>query len=228
MASSITLPADINVSTVTYGTPKNLDNGGKIIPVYHNSKPFIIQIPNLSAPYGLKKWDNEKGGFKVHLDVSFGNYKEEGINKLFFDKISELDDKFISDALDNSMTWLKKKYNTKDVLQALYTPMVKFSKDSETGDINDKYPPTMKLQVPFRDNKYSCEVYDKKCQLIKLEEVETKGAQVSAIIQCSGVWVAGGKFGVKWRVVQMKVSPRNSRITGYAFIEEDSDNEDEQ
>ena len=222
----ITLPAQLDVSKITYGTPKNLDNGGKIIPVYLKGQPMIVQIPAMIAPYGISKWDNDKGVVKVHLEVSFGDYHNNPTLKTIYDKMTELDNKFVADALENSIAWLKTKYTKLDVVQVLYTRMVKFSKDKETGEISDKYPPTMKLQIPYKDGKYACEVYDQKCQRVNLEDVDTKRASVTAIVQCTGLWVAGMKFGITWKVIQMKVCPNNTKITGYSFIE-DSDDEDD-
>lgn len=223
--SMIITANQIDISKITYGVPKNLDNGGKIIPVYHKNQPFVIQIPEMSAPYGVSRWENDRGGFKVHMDLSFGRTGENDGRDTFLEKINEIDNKFVQDGLDNCMTWFKKKYTTTDVIQALYTPLVKHSKDKETGEISDKYPPTFKAQLPFRDGKYTCEVYDKKRTLINIDDIETKGAAVTAIVQCSGIWIAGGKFGCTWRVVQMKCTPKNSRITGYAFVDDDSDEE---
>lgn len=223
--SMITLFDKIDASKVTYGPPKNLDNGGKIIPVYHKNQPFIIQVPELLAPYGLSKWEGDKGLMKYHFDLSFGNKDEQPEKGIFLQKMLDIDQKFVQDALSNSMAWFKKKYNTEDVIKALYTPLVKYGKDKETGEISDKYPPTFKAQIPFKDGKFACEVYDNKRKLVNLNDLETKGSGVAAILQCSGIWVAGGKFGCTWRVVQMKINPRNKKITGYAFVDDDSDDE---
>jgi hypothetical protein len=65
---------------------------------------------------------------------------------------------------------------------------------------------------------FKCDVYDGERNVIDLNTVETKGAKITAIIQCLGVWVAAGKFGCTWKVIQMKVVPPAS-IRGYAFKE---------
>ncbi len=223
MAPRILLPSQIDASKITYGAPKALDNGGKIISVYHDGSPFIVQIPEMVAPYGLSKWDNDRGGVKIHLDLSFGK-PDEADRAQFLAKASEVDRKFQGDALDNCVAWFKNKYTTLDVVQALYTPMVKLAKDKATGEVTDAYPPTFKAQVPQRDGKVSCEVYDRDKQRVELDSMDLKGAAVTAIVQCSGLWVAGGKFGVTWRVVQMKVNPKNTKITGFSFAS-DSDEE---
>jgi hypothetical protein len=73
-------------------------------------------------------------------------------------------------------------------------------------------------------------VYDTKRQPIDIKElIDTnafKGAKVTAIIQCLGIWVAGGKFGCSWKVLQMRVSPPQT-IKGYAFKELEDDKADD-
>jgi hypothetical protein len=38
------------------------------------------------------------------------------------------------------------------------------------------------------------------------------------LIQCLGIWVIGSKFGITWKIVQMKVIPAK-KLQGYAFKE---------
>jgi hypothetical protein len=160
------------------------------------------------------------------MDLSFkGKETRENLNT-FFEKMSALDKKLIQDGVDNSMTWLKKKYNSADVVEALFSPMVKYAKDKNTGEVTDKYPPTFKLKLPFSKGAFQCEAYDSKRNLLNLKElIDTgamKGAKVTAIIQCQGIWVAGGKYGCSWKVVQMRVTPQQA-IKGYAFKETEED-----
>jgi hypothetical protein len=116
-------------------------------------------------------------------------------------------------------TWLKKQYKSVDVVEALYTPMVKHAKD-------DKYPPTFKLSLPHNGSQFTCDVYDGNRNLVDIANLETKGARVSAIIQCVGIWIAGSKYGCSWKVLQMKITPPSS-IKGYAFKELNEKVEDE-
>lgn len=221
-ASNIMRVKDIDVSEITLSTPKTLDNGGKMIPVYHKGKPLIIQIPTMESPYGLSRYPSDKGGDeKVTLDLSFKGADNNASIKEFYDLMKSLDTKLIEEAFKNGMPWFKKKFPTQDVVEALYTHMVKHYKDKETGEITDKYPPTLKLSVPMRNGKYTCEAYDSSRQKVNIDDMDLKRAQVTAIIQCNGIWIAGGKFGCKFRVIQMKVTNTNSKIAGYAFIDDD-------
>ena len=236
---SIILPSNFEVSSVTYSAPRTLDNGGRSIYMSLNRTPIVMQTPEMVAPYGISKWSDEsgKGPDKYSLDLSFkGKEGRENLNT-FFEKMVALDKKLVQDGVDNSMTWLKKKYNNVDVVEALYTPLVKYAKDKSTGEITDKYPPTFKLKIPFVNDTFQCEVYDNKRKSVNLKElIDTgafKGAKVTAIIQCLGIWVAGGKYGCSWKVLQMRVTPPQT-IKGYAFKEleddkvDDSDIEDDE
>ncbi len=235
---SIVLPSTLNVANISYSAPRTLDNGGRVIYMNLNRSPIVIQTPEMVAPYGVSNWnDDGKGPDKYTLDLSFkGKESREKLNE-FFEKMSALDKKLVHDGVHNSMTWLKKKITSADVVEALYTPIVKYAKDKTTGEITDKYPPSMKLKLPFNNGVFQCEVYDTKRKQVNLKELidngSLKGAKVTAIIQCSGIWVAGGKYGCSWKVLQMRVSPPQT-IKGYAFKDleddkaDDSDIEDEQ
>ena len=219
MASElITLIKNADVSKITYATPKSLDSGARMIYMYHAGKPFIIQTPELEAPYGISRWANERGPDKLNLDLSFGSNTE------FLDFVKTLDEKLINDGLSNGQTWFKKKLATRQIVEALYSPLVKYSKDKETGEITNKYPPTMRFQLPTnRDGVVTCEVYNKDCQRISMDDVDFKRAKVTGIAQCSGLWCAGGKYGCTFKLLQIKVEPNAKMFTKYAFIDDEDD-----
>lgn len=214
------LPTNFDVSKVHYGTPRTNDNGGKSIYLSFNKSPIVLQTPEMFAPFGKQKWDNEKGVSKYTLDLSFKGMETRENLKMFFDKMNELDEKLIDDGVANSFEWLKKKGASREVVKALYTKLVRHPVDKNTGEINHKYPPTFKLTLPWKDGAFQCEVYDASRKLVDLNTLETKGARVTAIIQCLGIWVAAGKYGCTWKVLQMRVVPPQS-IKGYAFKEVD-------
>ncbi len=220
---NIILPKEFNPKKITFAVPRNLGtNGGKVIYISYAGKPLIFQTPEMSVPFGMSKWENDK----YTLDLSFKGKETRENLQSFFDGLVELDKTLVRAGLDNCQTWFKKKYTSLDVVEALYTPTVKYAKDKTTGDITDKYPPTFKLNLPFRDGAFSCEVYDKNKNLVDLLNMETKGSRVSAIIRCTGIWIAGGKYGCSFKVMQMRVVPPTS-FKGYAFKEIDDKVDDD-
>jgi hypothetical protein len=219
---SIILPTDFDISKVSFGDVRVLDNGGKVVYVSYNKAPLIVQTPEMSAPFGLQNWQNpgdSKPSNKYTMDLSFKGMDGRKTLKAFHDMLNDLDNKLIEDGFKNQQSWFKgKKLASTDVVEALYTRMVKVARDKSTGEPTDKYPPTFKMNVPYRDGKFACEVYDDKCALADLDKMTTKGSKVSAIIQCVGLWMAGGKYGCSWKVLQMKVTPSQA-IRGFAFKE---------
>ena len=54
-----------------------------------------------------------------------------------------------------------------------------------------------------------------------------KGSHVNGLIGCTGLWFAGGKCGVTWKLIQACVRPPVRLVgTGTCHVEEDSDDED--
>ena len=148
--------------------------------------------------------------------------------KALYDALSELDKKLVSLGVKNSQKWFKSKH-TKEVIKALYSPIIRPYKDKETGEVSDKYPPTIKLKVPRRNKQFSCQVFNDEREAVELDSVVGKGALVQALIKCTGIWFAGGKYGSSWTIEQMKVTP-SKRLHGYSFLsdsdDEGSDSED--
>lgn len=223
MESTIVLPRDVDLTKITYGTPRTLDNGGKVVYLALNNKPWIMQTPELTAPFGVSKWSPDaRSPEKYTLELSFKGRETRESIKAFYNTMKALDKKLVSDAMQNSTAWLKKKFNNLDVVEALFTPCVRSAKDKATGEFTDKYPPTFRVSLPFKDGKLACTVYNAKREEIDLDAVVTKGARVTAIVQCTGIWVAGGKFGCSWKALQLKVVPQVS-IHGFAFRQDAKD-----
>jgi hypothetical protein len=183
-----------------------------------NKNPIVLQTPEMFAPFGMQKWDNDK----YSIDLSFKGLEGRDSLKMFYDKMSELDEKLIDDGVANSFEWLKKKGASREVVKALYTRLVRHPVDKNTGEISTKYPPTFKLTLPWKNGAFQCEVFDSNRNLVDLSTVETKGSRIVAIIQCLGIWVAAGKYGCTWKVLQMRVAPPQ-KIKGYAFKETEND-----
>ena len=59
-----------------------------------------------------------------------------------------------------------------------------------------------------------------------LEELFVKGAQIQALVKCSGIWIVGGKFGCSWNVSQIMVDAP-ATMQSYAFIDDSDGEEDE-
>jgi hypothetical protein len=59
----------------------------------------------------------------------------------------DLDERMIDLAVENSTEWFKKKLS-RAVIQEFYTPILKVSRDRDTGEPDGKWPDTIKIKVP--------------------------------------------------------------------------------
>ena len=221
-----TKAASFNPASVTFKPPRTLDNGGKIVYVSYSGSNMILQIPEMYLPYGCSELETEHG-IKYSAELSFKGEDGDAGLKSFHDKLRALDEYVVQQGIKNSLAWFKKKNMSEDVIRALYTPLVRCSKDKETGEPDGRYPDTFRLKLQQRNGEFECKGFDSDKQLITepLNEVLAKGARVKALIQCSGVWFAGGKFGMSFKALQMKITPPANLTDAYAF--DDSDDEDD-
>jgi hypothetical protein len=218
---------EFNGSDVTAGKLNTLDNGGKVVYLSLNEKPVVVQTPSsMFAPYGLSKWDNDgKGPAKYTLDLSFKGMDTRDMLKQFHKSLQDFDQTIGKAGLANADVWFKSNKSTKftqEIIDMLYTSVLRRSKD-------DKYPPTFKMTVPYDNstNEFRCKVFDKKTrEPLNMNEVNFKGAKVTAIIQCTGIWIAGGKFGTTWKAIQLLVE-QNAKISEFAFREIEGDKADD-
>jgi len=217
---------NVDSKKLSLSDPKTNENGGKCIYLNYNNNPIIIQTPKVTLPYNMSIYD--KGEYpKYSVEISFRDMETNPKIQGFYENMEKLDKLIVNTAVDNSMTWLKKKKVHQDVVSALFTTNIKLSKDKETGELDGKYPPTMKLKLPVRDGKPGFDIYDfSKQKLDKpLEELFVKGSTLAALIKCSGIWIISGKIYCSWTVCQTMIDAPTT-IESYSFID-DSDDENE-
>lgn len=235
MSSPIVQPAAFSSSKVSISQPKVLESGGKMAYLnYADSRALVLQTPSLPSPFGLNVFD-KAGPPKYSIDLAMRGYQENPKVKAFFKALSDLDEYMIDQGVKNSKQWFKSDMK-REVVAAFYTPCVKFGKDKEGNQT--PYPPNFKVQLKrSRDGEgFECQFYDAKskgdphAQPLKgvpVEEMLVKKVEVTALVQCTGVWFAGGKFGVSWKAVQMRLDSVPQGIRGYGFQEEVAEEFDE-
>jgi hypothetical protein len=207
---------------VKYSKCKPNSSGGKSVGVVnaHTGQSLFMGTPLLMT-WGIQEFIDEKTG-KVSYDMALQFPSEEyqtADSKAFLQAMVAFEKKLKADALVNSKEWFAKPKMTPDAVDALFTPVLKYPVDKATCEKDMSKAPTMKIKVPFWNNKWEgIEVYDadKVCLYpssnpsVSPKDLITKMSHVVTMIQCGGVWFANGKFGVTWRLVQGIVQPRLS------------------
>ena len=222
MSSAIVFPKDFKASNVTISPIKVMDSGAKQAYANYDGHSMMMQVSGLSVPYGMSVFD-KAGPIKYSVDLSLKGYDGDNVKvKQIYDAFNSLDEYMIDLGVKFSKQWFKSDMN-REIVKAFYTPCVRFSRDAE-GNVKP-YPPTLKVQLKQRDGKFETAVYDEAKQPLKdvpLEDILVKGAVISSLIQCTGVWFAGSKFGLSWKAVQIKADSLPESIRGFAFRDEDA------
>jgi len=220
-------PSSFNVSKITFSAVKSLESGGKQAYLNYDGKPLIMQVGPLESPFGMSVFDKVAGAApKYSVDLKLRGYDDAANNAntaAIYNALHGLDEFMLDQGVKNSTTWFKG-VKSREVLAELYTPTVKFAKDAQ-GNLKP-YPPTIKLQLRQRDGKFETVVYDSQKRPlvdVPLEDVLVKGTVMTALMQCTGVWFAGGKFGISWKAIQIRADKVPSTIgKSYAFVDDES------
>jgi hypothetical protein len=113
-----------------------------------------------------------------------------------------------------------------DILEALYSPMLKYSKDKNTGECDLTKAPSIRIKLPVWEGTWRCEVYDDEGTKLfpnssGLTPVDLipKATNVKVLMTCGGIWFANGKFGITWKLVQAMVQKPRPQLSGRCFLQ---------
>lgn len=217
---SVILSKNFSVNSISFSKPAVLKSGAKQAYVNYNGGKLLMQTPpKFALPFGVSAFEDKtkpQNAPVYSLDLSFREKDTNAAVKTFYDAMMELDNLMMETAVSKSEEWFGKK-KSREVLEELYTPVVKKAKD-------DKYPPTMKLKLSQRDGAFDAKFYDEARNEYKdfdIKELLPRNSTVTCIIQCAGVWFAGGKFGLTWRAVQVMINSKPQELPSFGFAEDE-------
>jgi len=233
---SVQLSKNVDVNKLKYSEVKTLASGAKSVYINYGTEKLTIQTPVMSLPYGIgEPFENKElakssvpveKDKKYDLTLSFRGFDDNPKIKSFHDKLKEIETKIIEDGVINRLAWFKDDDVNEKMSAKMFTPIIKVDKDPTTGKVVGKYPPTFKAKLPYdiKTDKFAFDSYDMDNNEVDFLSImkKLKGAKVQAIIQLTGIWFAGGRYGCSWKFVSGKFQLFQSyKMT---FIE-DSDTE---
>ena len=230
--SMITRAKHFSVDNLTYKPPKLNKRGGKNIYLQYEGHNLFLQFPKMKT-WGVNERIDEDTG-RVSYDFNLQFVSKDGKEGAFFDAVKALENKVLDDASKNSKLWFGKTKMSREVAENLMYPLLKFPKNKETGELDFSRHPTVKVKLPYWDNKFNLELYDMDKQLLFAPDSENErtplelvptGSQIKGILECAGIWFVGGRFGVSWRFVQGQVE-QPVRIKGFCMMSDSEDEED--
>ena len=206
---------------ISYAKPKINKSNGKNIAIINST---VKKVTYLSTPlmltWGVSEFVDDHGKKSYDLSLQFPSSEyPDPQGEVFLKKMKEFEDKVKADAITNCKEWFGKPRMTAEVVDALFTPMLKYRKNKETGDIDYAHPPTLRVKIPFWEDDWKIELYDVEQRQIwpsadgsvsSPVELIPKLTRIACVIQCGGIWFAAGKFGVTWRLFQAVVKQPQS------------------
>jgi len=228
MASMVVSASEFSPAThMLYTKPKANNAGGKSVGILNtlSRKALYLQSP-LMMCWGANEYDNP-GGKSYDMCLQFP--REEFSNpatQQFLKVLLEFEAKIKADARANSRDWLGKANMSEDVIDALFSPMLKYPK-TPAGDPDKTRSPTLKVKLPLYSGEYKFDLFDTQNNKLLTSPSETptmmipKGSEVACILICGGVWFANGKFGVTWKAYQIVVKPSETLEKGICHIKLD-------
>ena len=227
--ATIVSGAMFNASTdYVYTKPKLNANNGKMIGILNknNMKSLYLSTP-LMLTWGVNEYTDDKTGKKT-FDMALQFPNQEYNNPecaAFLKNMQELEKRIKDDAITNCKEWLNKPKMVAEAVEALWTPMLKYPRDKATEEPDHSRAPSLKVKIPFWDDVFkNVELYNEASVQVfpnddnnSIGDYIVKGTNVATLIQCGGIWVANGKFGVTWKLFQAVVKPRTT-LSGKCHI----------
>jgi hypothetical protein len=238
--SNVIKPTEFNANNITGTTPVKKGDRLQALLLY-NQTPFLVETPALKIPFGVNRF-GEKSDGSIDASKALGAYsmnmsaqgkdpeRQEAV-KAFFDNLEEMDAVLLKYGIEHSKLIFGKVHKHEAVVEALFTPTIKRSEDKEgnpyphriapkiPADYDDETRPNVKVFQDTRDD-LNVEGFT----FTELKDVVVKGTFVAAILQ-PRLWFISGKYGITWKVVQMKVHAKKTfgKPTSYAFSDNTSD-----
>ena len=215
--SNVVYPSTFDTKRITISALRSLQSGAKSAYLNYGGERLVMQSAvSMSVPFGLNCAD-KFGPPTYSVELSFRGHDQRPEVKQFMDTMTALDEFMISEGVKNSKSWFKGDMS-RDVVKAFYTPLVKYSKDKDGNVLS--YPPNIKLKLPKNNGEFEAKFYDVNGTPYKgvpVEDLLVKGVQVTAIMECTGVWFAGSKYGLTWKAKQIAIHKLPERIGDFAF-----------
>jgi hypothetical protein len=249
---SIIKAVNLDLNKMSFSDVKTDNHGRKMVYVNYNGGKIMVQTPKMYVPNGIKRWrkkdatDNKDDSFE--LELSFGGEDKEDKNSVeireFHNKLEQFDDLVKKTIMAKSKEWLgKPKVSMETIEDAYYVPSVRVPTDKD-GNILD-YPSRVRTKLDrerdsgdgftgrFLSNKrFKTPVlaFDENKNQLDLNEnnfdsIVPKGSQVICVLELVYLSITS-KVSAKWKLVQTKVFRNQQSITGYAMIDEESQQED--
>ena len=227
--------SSIDVNNVTFQVGQAKAGRNPSITMRYNGNSLLIRLPRVGYPGGclVREGDN---GMKTYTLIGslkgadpYGKERSAGTDDIgkLYNLLSDLENHIIKAAVENSAKWFGKK-RSEEAIRDSFKRILSFSTDKVDGEYvpNGKYPPSFRVKVPVYDNRVSTEIVDASRNPVtyvtpeSLTSIFPKGVEANLAVSGSIYVIAGGGFGVTWRLTAAQVFPQLRRTAAQMFDDE--------
>jgi hypothetical protein len=225
----------ININDVTFQVGQAKAGRNPPISMRYNGNSLLIRLPRVGYPGGVLVREGETGMKTYTLIGSlkgadpYAKERSAGADDLgkLYNLLKDLDEHIIKAAVENSPKWFGKK-RSEEAIRDAFKPILSVSTDKVDGEYvpNGKYPPSFRVKVPVYDNRVSTEIVDAQRNPVtyvtpeSLTSIFPKGVEANLVVSGSIYVIAGGGFGVTWRLTAAQVFPQIRRTAAQMFDDE--------
>tara|TARA_B100001778_G_scaffold318519_1_gene307137 strand:+ start:5348 stop:6274 length:927 start_codon:yes stop_codon:yes gene_type:complete len=198
---------EINFDKINISSLRKLDSGGQMTSVSYGEQnnKLIIQTPLMNIPYPFGTGYN--GERSDYMSLSLGDYGSDDKLKKFYENMKNIEESVLQHVVKNVDTWFpnfsgKSEAVVEQLIGEAFNRFVKHSKD-------DKYPPTIKVKIPYDNNKYDISIVDMNTnEKYDFNEIKDKlrGAYVKICFRISSVYFINKHFGISAKASKIKIS----------------------
>jgi hypothetical protein len=229
---------DINRVSFLIGQAKNGRNPP--VSIKYDGQNLQLRLPRMSFPGGVLMRETE-GNTSYTLIGSLKGCDPYGKERApetddtakFYNFLMDMEEKIIAAAVEHSVKWFGKK-RSEEAIRDGFKHLMRLSVDKKDGEYvpNGKYPPSITVKVPVYDNRVNTDIIDTKGNPVyvtpaSLNSVFPKAVEANLVVSASIYIIAGGGFGVTWRLTYAQVFPQMRQTARNVFMDEEEEHVEE-
>jgi hypothetical protein len=198
-------------------------------------KNVQFRLPKMSYRLLTREGDNGSTTYTLTAGLkgcdNYGRDRASDSDEIgrLYNFLMDLENKIIQAAVENSPKWFGKK-RSEEALRDSFKKIINVSSDKVDGEYvpNGKYPPSFRIKVPVYDGKVSVDVIDNKGNPVyvtpeSLPAVFPNNVEANLVVGASIYVIAGGGFGVTWRLTYAQVFPHSRMSAAAVFMTDEEE-----
>lgn len=227
--------AEVDINRIVFGTPKtDVKWGNTSISILYRDpegvpRPFLLLLSDMKAPFGVSSYPYNAevtAASKLKVALALENKSDSTSHEHVQSFFKAFEEKIRNHVHDNpELLGMSKDSIDLDVLDSRFNKLLRYSKDKETGEITDKYPPNIDIKLVRKDTgELVTKIWTGRDAPLETYDSILPGSWVESFVEISKLYIISGNFGVTCKAIQILLK---STPTKEQYLFEDSDDEED-